>query len=46
MAVGSARFGGMFAVKSADAHIRHAEREGKLRHSRLQHGETVVTEEG
>ena len=25
------RFGGMFAVKSADAHLEHAEREGKLR---------------
>ena len=31
MAVDSARFGGMFAVKSADAHLRHAEQEGTLR---------------
>jgi APA family basic amino acid/polyamine antiporter len=28
MAVDSARVGGMFAVKSADAHLEHAEREG------------------
>jgi len=31
MAVDNARFGGMFAVKSADAHLEHAERDGKLR---------------
>jgi hypothetical protein len=31
MAAGSARFGGMFAVKSADAHLEHVQREGRLR---------------
>jgi APA family basic amino acid/polyamine antiporter len=31
MASESMRYGGFFAVKSADAHIEHAEREGKLR---------------
>jgi hypothetical protein len=84
MAAETDRFGGMFAVKSADAHLEHAEREGKLRraiglfasprsasvlagqpgavhrvagvglviyaaygrgHSRLQQGETVITDD-
>ena len=31
MAVDSARFGGLFAVKSADAHLEHVRREGRLR---------------
>ena len=31
MAVDSARFGGMFAVKSVDAHLEHVRREGRLR---------------
>ena len=31
MAVDSARFGGLFAVKSADAHLDHVRREGRLR---------------
>ncbi|HEY7104580.1 MAG TPA: amino acid permease, partial [Mycobacteriales bacterium] len=31
MAIDSARFGGMFAVKSADAHLEHVQREGRLR---------------
>jgi hypothetical protein len=28
ISIDSARFGGMFAVKSADAHLEHAERDG------------------
>src|SRR5690348_5318490 len=31
MAADSARFGGLFAVKSADAHLEHVRREGRLR---------------
>ena len=31
MAVDSARFGGLFAVKSVDAHLEHVRREGRLR---------------
>jgi basic amino acid/polyamine antiporter, APA family len=31
MAVDSTRFGGLFAVKSADAHLEHVRREGRLR---------------
>jgi hypothetical protein len=31
IAVDSARFGGLFAVKSADAHLEHVRREGQLR---------------
>src|SRR3954449_10679971 len=31
MAVDSVRFGGLFAVKSADAHLEHVRREGRLR---------------